>query len=154
MPVGEFSNITADSVPVLDGWGWDRYWGCNHWIIWHGAMVEKYGLKYANDRFMLYWNQQGFGASPLDCTTFNPQFIAYTKKAGLYRAFFGGLALLAYPIGVATELILDAGQIVDDVAESAKVLGSMLKWLVPVAVFGLGYWAFKNYIPQPKKLQR
>lgn len=154
MPVGVFNNITADSIPVLDTWGWNDYWSCRHWIKWHGAMVAKYGLKYANDKFMEYWDQQTFGSATADCRTFNSDFIAYTKKAGIYRALFDGIGLITYPMGIAAELIKDAGEIVENAADSAISLSSMLKWLVPIAVLGVGYLAFKTYMPQPKRLKQ
>ena len=28
-------NITENSVPNMDDWGWDNYWNCQDWIEWH-----------------------------------------------------------------------------------------------------------------------
>lgn len=38
-----FDKITADSTPVLDGWGWDDYWDSEDWIQWYKLLLKKYG---------------------------------------------------------------------------------------------------------------
>jgi len=155
MPVGTFNNITADSTPVFDKWGYDTFWGCEHWVLWHSKMAEKYGIKHANDTFLLNWEQNTFGASVGDCTTFNPAFMAYAKKAGFYTALFSGIAFLTYPIAVVTDLVYDAGKIIDNAGNSIVNVSSMLRWLAPVLVVGAGIVAgiyVKNrFLPSPKR---
>ena len=37
-----FDKITADSTPVLDGWGWDDYWDSEDWIQWYKLLLKRY----------------------------------------------------------------------------------------------------------------
>lgn len=154
MPVGVYNNITADSTPDLDGWGIDKYWGCQHWVKWHSLMVEKYGIKYANDTFLMEWEKQTFGASPGDCTTFNPAFIAYAKKYGFYQALFSGAAFLVYPLAVVSDVIIDAGKVIDNASNAAVNTTGLLKYLLPVAAIGLGLWAANEYIIKPMNFRK
>jgi len=37
--------ITADSVPILDSWGWSDYWQCSDWIKWFNLKKKNTGQK-------------------------------------------------------------------------------------------------------------
>lgn len=47
--------ITADSWPDFDGWGWDDSWSATDWITWHNAMIEANGEQYANEKVVSAW---------------------------------------------------------------------------------------------------
>lgn len=157
MPTGTYT-ITADSTPDFDSWGYDKYWGCAHWTKWHSLMVEKYGIKYANDKFIEQWEQQTMFAAPADCTTFNQAFIAYAKKYGFYQALFSGIAVLTYPIAIVTDVLFDAGQVIDNATDTAVGVSDsfkdVMKYLVPIAVIGVSAWALNTYVIKPMNLRK
>ena len=117
-------------------------------------MTAEYGIKYANDKFLEYWEKQTFGAALGDCTTFNPAFIKYAKKYGFYQALFGGAALLVYPIAIATEVIFDAGQVITNTTGAISTTSKILKVVLPVALIGLGAWAGYTYLLKPLKTNK
>lgn len=122
--------ITADSTPVLDGWGWDDYWNCNDWITWHKAMKAAYGPEYANSNFLQHYHQGGFGASNYDCRTFNSAFKTYAKENGFYDGLFSGIGIIMQPVSG----IISVGS---NLGETVINTTSILKWLVPIALIAL-----------------
>lgn len=132
--IGEHGGITADSVPDLDDWGWDSFWGCDEWITWHKAMKRKYGLKNANIRFATEWNKQGFGAHALGCRTIDSDFRQYVRANGLLEIVWQsaeGLKYLFQPIGT----ILETGAAVGGgIAKGLQTTGKSLKYVFPIAI--------------------
>lgn len=86
------SEITWQSTPVYDEWGWwGEYWTCADWITWHEALKAHYGINDANIIFILAFHEAGFGAASFDCRTFDYNFKEYAKQNGFFDALFDGL---------------------------------------------------------------
>lgn len=133
--------ITADSIPDLDDWGVDEWWGCSDWVAWHKANKRKYGKEIANQKFAEHWKKQTMGAGALDCRTFNTSFRKYVERNNLFDTVYesaGLLGLVLKPVGGASDFI----------TEGSKTL----KYLVYVAVGGgLIYGGVKLYQALKKK---
>lgn len=138
--------ITADSKPDLDDWGWDDYWGPEHWIEWHKKMKAKYGPDEANQRFIIAYHEASFGAASFDWRTVNSTFKKYAKDNGFYDALYDGLGgLLGKVASVAnsvvrtsadaSETVIDtAGNVVENAGDALTNTTSILKWVIPAIV--------------------
>lgn len=132
-----------DATPVyndnlLKFWNWfSDVWGCNDWITWHKAMMNKYGRDRANNTFLKHWDNLATGSSAIDCRSFNTAFRDYTKKVGLYDALYSGLGIIAKPIGVTTDVISGAGDVIGGVAKGAGNAGKTLKVILPVILIAI-----------------
>ena len=58
-------DITANSYPDYDSWGWDNYWGCTDWMIWYGKLKEAYGTTEAKQRWKSAWEMQDADGKPI-----------------------------------------------------------------------------------------
>jgi len=132
----EGGTITADSIPDLDSWGWDSFWGCDEWVMWHKANKAKYGANVAGEKFAEYWNKQTMGAHALDCRTIDSSFRDYIERNGLHDVVWESAGWFAP--------ILDtSGKGFDTVKKGGKVL----KWVLiggasALVIYG-GYQIFK-----------
>jgi hypothetical protein len=149
--LSEFS-ITADSKPVLDGWGWDsNYWSCDDWLSWHRLAAARYGVDKANQDFLTEWNKQTFGASTLDCRTINGSFREYIRSVGLLDALYDG-AIIAKPLGAASDVISSGSNVVSSVASGAentintiaKVAPILIVVVIAIALFLIGIYIYKK----------
>jgi hypothetical protein len=133
--------ITENSIPNLDNWGWDDFWTCSDWIAWHQIMKSKKGKEYADSNFLKWWNEQGLGSHALDCRSFNSTFRDYLRKENILENLYGGVGIVAQPIGYTTDIASDLAQ---GVSTTAKVL----KYVLPVAsiiAIGIGgYWLYSK----------
>lgn len=132
----------ADSVPTFDEWGPDfrGYWSANDWIVWHQALTAKYGAAVANQTFASQWNQQGFGAAPLNEQTNDPQVRAYFAQTGLANLIPSSLG------GGVTDLATAFTNLTRNLPSTASALG----WLVPAIAIGIGVlWL----LPSPQKVK-
>lgn len=118
------------AVPVLDGWGWDNYWDISDWIAWHSAMNSALGNDEANRRFLVEWNKQGFGASPLSARTFDTEFKNYAERMG----FADGLYRNAYGANLILEPVADITSGIGEVSKGVSFAGSALKYALPVVI--------------------
>lgn len=79
--------ITADSKPIYNGWGWDNYWTCNQWILWHEELEKEYGLQEANTIWRNHWfvpeNDSWFPTDQSDLCATNRTFVKYFKSKGI-----------------------------------------------------------------------
>ncbi len=126
----ETSMITAESTPNYDEWGWDDYWGCAEWTIWHMRLKEKYGLSKAKEIWLTAWEKQGPWDHALNWCRYNTDFVEYFLKNGIdIRSF-----LSAIFTNVADTAI--------NVTGSVANISRNLNWILPVAgglaVLGLG----------------
>lgn len=140
--------ITADSVPDLDDWGWDDFWGCAEWISWHKAMKQKYGKPTADDKFMKWWSKQTTGASTLDCRSFNTGFREYFSGEKLLDAIYGSVAWIK-PIGAAVDLIGDASDTASNLGDTATNIAKTLKIVIPIVIvltIGTGLYMVYNKV--------
>jgi hypothetical protein len=71
--------ITADSKPLLDGWGWDDYWSVQDWQTWVQSVEKKYGKKVAKQKFETAWYKQDETANPKLYIGTEKSFISYLK---------------------------------------------------------------------------
>ena len=100
--------ITADSLPDLDDDGWDTWWTCSQWVMWHKANKRKYGKAVADQKFGVWWNKQDTGSGPLDCRTFNYEFRKYIAANNLQDIVWEGAGILGNifkPVGAAGDVI-------------------------------------------------
>lgn len=157
-------DITADSRPMYDKWGWDDHWGCKEWIEWHKKLVAKHGAKKADDIWAQAWldglsslaggTGKAPGANyvvdsvPTDCRTFNAEFRDYvSSRPVLKSAVFSGVGgfvggIVSNGVKVAGSL----GDIVGGAAEGASNIGKTLRWVIPVvAITALAYVGFRIY---------
>ena len=131
----------ATSTPDLDNWGWDSWWTPQDWLQWHRALKQAYGQDEANRRFIIAWQEQGIGASPLNARSFDSGFREYARANGFLDGLYYGLGSLVRPIGTTTDVI---GAVSDGVSTTA----SIAKWAIPVAAVTLGIMYFMANAPK------
>lgn len=142
-------NITADSEPVLDGWGWADYWSCNDWIYWHKLNVQKYGKEEANRKFLQWWEKQDGTSGPYNWCKYDSDITAYLKSQGLNIGWWFSNAA-----NTATDTVEktadSAGSVVQSVGSGASGLAKLVKYAAPVAgallLAGLAYYSYKKYL--------
>lgn len=123
-----------DSVPLLDEWGWADYWSASDWLTWHAAVKARYGLEVANRKFIQFWEQQGFGANPINARTFNAAFRAYARENGFFDSLFYGIGSLAKPLGtVASDLpaVIDTTGNILRVIAPVVIVGALILYVIP-----------------------
>lgn len=135
--------ITADSIPDLDDWGWDDWWGCSDWVAWHKANKEKYGKPVADQKFATWWNKQGQASGALSCRTFNSEFRGYVKRNNLEAIVWesaGPFSIILKPIGGVSDVATGVGDLGSGLGRGLGGFGRVLPWLVGAGVLGLGVW--------------
>lgn len=142
MPAGNY-NIHADSIPDIDEWGYDTWWDCEDWILWHKLNVQKYGRKGANQKFAIGWGNQSMGSAPLDCMTFNSNFKNYiAKDQELYNIVWDVTGIFK-PILKPTTSAVD---VIETGSEAISTTARFTKALVPLAlILGVGYLGYRIY---------
>lgn len=139
--------ITENSVPDLDDWGWDDYWTCSDWTAWHKIVKDKKGKETADSLFLRYWNLQGALSHALNCRTFNSDFRDYTRKEGLLSKLYDGAPYMQ-PFGVGTDVINTAGDVINAATDTVSTTAKILKYAIPVALVGAmvygAYYIFKK----------
>jgi len=140
--------ITADSTPDLDTWGWDSFWGCDQWVLWHRLNKKKYGSVEANKKFTYYWNEQGFGAHALGCRTVDSDFRNYVRAEGMWDMVWQsaeGLKLILQPAG---SILETGGTVGAGIGQGLEATSQVLKWLLPIAATGLagaaGFYLYRK----------
>lgn len=133
-------NITADSTPVLDGWGWADYWSINDWIIWHKSMKSKYGQQEANRRFLAAWHTQDSDANPFNQRNFNSDFRKYARDNGFFDGLFSGMGFISKPIGWINDLFTTTDHVtakaagtIDNTVKGLENTGKIVKYALPIA---------------------
>ena len=135
-------NITADSTPVLDGWGWADYWSINDWMQWHSFMLKAYGKAEANRRFLEQWAKQDSDANPVEARTFNAKFRQYARDNGFFDQLFSrGISGIVKPLGWITDLLTTADHAeaktagtVENLSTGVSTSGKILKFGLPALV--------------------
>lgn len=140
--------ITADSTPVLDGWGWGDYWGCPQWVEWHKLNVTKYGKPVANQKFISEWGKQDSFANPYNWCKYNSPFANYFKAQGIDVGWLlSNLVVGANDVG--TNVVDAAGNVSTGVVTASsgiETVGSIIKYALPFGAIALGYWAYEKYL--------
>jgi len=124
--------ITADSKPVLDGWGAADYWTLADWRRWHERMVAKYKKDFANKQFRYYWNSQTADMNPYNWGKYDKVFVDYLKKYGIDISNFLSKILVG-----TTSAVGSAGEVVETAGESAEKTAKILKLVIPSVVIVL-----------------
>ena len=79
--------IKADSKPIYNGWGWDDYWTCEQWVLWHEELLKAHGLQEANIIWRNHWfvsaNDTWFPTDQSDLCATNRTFANYFKAKGI-----------------------------------------------------------------------
>ncbi|MCX6265874.1 MAG: hypothetical protein NTW16_00750 [Bacteroidetes bacterium] len=133
--------ITADSEPVLDGWGWAEFWPVETWQQWHGMLKAKFGKEEANRRFLEYWHKQDSDANPFNQRSFNANFRKYARENGFFDGLFTGIGAIAKPLGWITDILHTADKVeagatgaIQDTAAGIGTTGKVLKYAIPAAI--------------------
>tara|TARA_R110000824_G_scaffold136918_1_gene300915 strand:- start:343 stop:759 length:417 start_codon:yes stop_codon:yes gene_type:complete len=123
------ADITWESVPDYDGWGWDTYWSCADWMIWYNKLDEHYGASEARLLWKSAWNEQGIWESNYNWCKYDPTFNQFLKDNEL-----GESHLLA-------DTVIDTTEAAGGVLGSLGWVGKNLKWILPSAliIVGLSY---------------
>lgn len=114
--------ITADSTPVYDTWGWADYWSCEDWIAWHKALKDKYGKAKADAMWLSAWNAQDSFEHDYNWCKYGASFNAYVNAENL-------------PVThLLSDVISGVTNIGSNVITGATNTSKTLKWLVPVVL--------------------
>lgn len=139
--------ITADSAPVYDDWGWSDHWDCYDWMLWHKALVGKYGADKANTMFITAYQNAGFLADSYNCRTLNSDFIGYAKDNGFYDGLFEGIGgLIVKPIAIGQSALQGTENLVEGATKTANVLKYAVPALFIVASIGLVWFGYDKFI--------
>ena len=131
------------STPDYDGWGWDSWWTAKDWLQWHKALKAKYGQEEANYRFIMAWEKQSAGASPLDARSFDTEFREYAKANGFLDGLYFGLGVMVKPIGMTTD-------VVTGVSRGLSAAANISQYLIPVLLAGFALFYFNAKAPRRK----
>lgn len=169
--------ITAESKPILDGWGYDDHWSLVDWINWHKALRNKFSSdnKTTTDKagrtfqynpkadiiWLKEWNKQSFGAEPINSLmNVGSDSFKYIKQNILLFTTTGAIQQdynLANPTAVkeiATDVATVVGETIEDVADTVKMGFKILKYgtitLLTIGV-GLGIFYVVRKVKQVKK---
>jgi len=134
------AEITAQSTPVLDAWGWGEYWGCEEWIAWHQSLVTQFGAAQATQIFKQAWEQQTIGAHPLVWCQYDALFHNYFKQYGITFDPSSGLWITA------ENVVNSAGDIITNLGSGASFLSGLIKPIGLLALIGGSIYVYKNYI--------
>lgn len=135
--------ITADSVPVPDGWGWGDYWSCAEYVQWHKLNVQAYGSDVANQKFVSAWSS----ISGILSTDHNYNWCKYDRSFADYFAAYGIDVgnILSNAVTAAGNIVNAAGNVTQGVSNTTQ----LLKWALPVAlVIALiiaSMWAYNKF---------
>ena len=73
-------DISAESYPDYDGFGWDNYWSCTDWMIWYGKLKQAYGVSEAKLRWKSAWEKQDNTSNPYLWCMYSDDFYAFIKE--------------------------------------------------------------------------
>lgn len=132
-----------DATPLYNDsifkfWNWfDEVWSCTDWVIWHKSMVGKYGISYANSKFMSHWNNLATASGAIDCRSFNTSFRDYMKRVGLLDSLYSGIGIIAQPIGTASDVTTNIAGGITGASKTFKVLVPLV--IIVIAIMGVLY---------------
>lgn len=135
-------NITWDSTPDWDEWGWDTYWYCDDWILYHEALLEHYGdLNTANKIWRNQWAKQSsfFSDTKFDCPI-QKTFSQYFKDQGIDVGHWGS-ALITPVLETGVNLSENANETITDLSNTGKNLTKALPY---IAIGAGALYAYAN----------
>jgi len=145
--------ITADSIPVYSTWTnwWNSvyWWELEQWELWFTALINKYGLVHAQQRFINAWTYadnwaKGFVRTAIGWAgCYDCDFINFCRLKGIDIACTGAESVCTL-VNVGTNL-LDA---TENVSEGAvNVTSGMVTFtqLLPVLLIaGTGFYVYNQ----------
>jgi hypothetical protein len=139
-------NITENSVPNMDDWGWDNYWNCQDWIEWHKIMKSKKGKTFADTNFMKWWEAQTSFSNTYNCRSYDKTFRDYFRGEKLLDNLYSGIGVIAAPIGAGSDVVVGVSEGVSDLTEGVFNTAKALKYVLPVLlIVGIGFAGFIVY---------
>lgn len=136
--------ITATSTPVLDGWGWGDYWGCDEWKAWHMELRKQFSAKDAAVIWAAAWNKQDSFANPYNWCKYNSDFRNYMRSQGVNVDSVVS-ALIMPVFDTAGNITQGAADVAENTIETATTLSSLFKPLAIGALVVGSIWAYKKY---------
>ena len=152
-------NIKYNSKPVYDSFGTADYWGCVEWVRWYNELEAFYG----NDKAEKIWSDAWldglsvagggrgiavgsgyvFDSVPIDCRSFNNQFISFLDEhPNLNAVVRKGIAgLITRPISIGSEVV---SGIVSGVSSGVKALKYIVPLVLVGGLIGIMYWSFRK----------
>lgn len=128
--------ITANSLPDLDEWGWDDYWGCEEWKAWHMELRKMLNAQDANAIWLQAWNQQSYGASPKSWCKYDTAFVNYFVSVGILNPADWSMII--------PNVLNASGDVAEGVSDTISVASQIIK-LLPIAALVFGsIWAYKE----------
>lgn len=129
-------NISYDSEPAIDGWGWANYWDCEQWVLWHKLNVAELGQQQANQKFIYWWGEQHLDSNPYNWCKYNADFYLYFKNQGIDTGW------LLSKVFVGINELADG---IPDLGQGLKNTFKLSKYILPVALLGFGIaWLIKK----------
>ena len=74
------SQITWDSIPKLDDWGWGDFWSCDDLIEWSKALRDHYGNDQGDSIWVDTFDKSTYGSAWINCSTHNDAFRKYVTE--------------------------------------------------------------------------
>ena len=137
-------NITAESTPVYDGFGFADYWSCTDWTYWHSLLKAKFGKVQADQTWLQAWNKQDAFESNYNWCKYSSSFNSYVNSENLPVTH-----LLSDVISGGTKV---GENLIGTAVQTSKVplnVASILKWLIPtlliIGVIGALIYFAKRY---------
>lgn len=142
-------NITADSTPVLDTWGWGDYWGVQEWIEWHRKNKTKYGKAMADARFKIWWNKQDIDANPWTWAKYDSDFRSYLSSEGLLSSVTNVIADVVSAGGSVVSsgagAVENVGEAVGNIGEGIEATAKVTKYILPVLLLAVVVVVFLSF---------
>ena len=119
-------DITAQSLPDYDDFGFDQYWGCTDWMVWYDRLKEEHGKKEARIIWKSAWEKQDYFDYAYNQCPLQDDFRDFSRKnrldsTGLFSDFFVGL-----------------GDTASGAFKSLGWIGRNLPWIVPLTLVVTG----------------
>jgi len=132
--------IQADSVPVLDGWGFDlsgigigeKIWTAQEWIDWHKAMIKKYGKEKADNSFVEWFDSSTYGAAQISYSVNSMPFKAYVIQEGLNIK-----SSILSRVYKAETALNNIGEPIRNLGAAISNTTGAIKYIAPLAVAGI-----------------
>ena len=119
-------NITYDSKPDYDDWGYDEYWTCEDWRIWYTKLKDHYGKSQAYTIWTNAWLKQDIWESNYSWCKYDTHFTEYMKAEGINVGH------------VVSNIINTGGEVLEDVTGGIVNTTKLIKYGLPFIVIGVG----------------
>lgn len=139
--------ITADSIPVLDGWGIDLsfigigepIWTPLEWIDWFNLNVIAYGHEVAVNKFANEFDKSTTGATQVDYPINNQTFQDFVIKEGIDKksSVIGDILSRYQFYGEVLQPVKNVISTVGNATEALANVGGSLKYILPLFVVGV-----------------